>query len=100
VLLLRYCEYLLSETHAVGKAKAKLFHTLGFTRRNVQVLELALLTIAQNEPVADVVPSSYGTKYTIDGVVTSPTGKSLKVRTIWIIEINESDPRFVTAYPV
>ena len=31
--------YLLSETHAVGKAKAMFFHALGFNEANMHVLE-------------------------------------------------------------
>lgn len=37
--------YLLSETHAVGKSKAKFFRALGFDETNVTQLEEGLLAI-------------------------------------------------------
>ena len=55
--------YLLSETHAVGKSKAKFFRMLGFNETNITRLEQELLAIAQTETVTEVIPSPYGTKY-------------------------------------
>ncbi|MBW1759683.1 MAG: hypothetical protein JRI88_05115, partial [Deltaproteobacteria bacterium] len=40
-------EYLLSETHAVGKTKARFFRTLGYSKANADQLRSALLMIAQ-----------------------------------------------------
>lgn len=92
--------YLLSETHAVGKAKAKFFRALGFNEINLVLLEQGLLAIAQTEMVKEVVLSPYGTKYIIEGFLETPKGSSVKVRTIWIIKAREDKPNFVTAYPV
>jgi len=93
-------EYILSETHTVGKLKAKFFRAAGFDETNVSILKKSLLTIAQLQEVSEVSTSSYGKKYAIDGKIQSPSGKVLKVRTIWIIEIGQKFPRFVTTYPV
>jgi hypothetical protein len=59
--------YLLSETHAVGKAKATFFRALGFNETNVPLLEQGLLSLAHSAPVQDVVPSPHGDKYIIEG---------------------------------
>jgi hypothetical protein len=91
--------YLLSETHAVGKSKAKFFRILGFNETNITALEQELLAIAQTESVIEVLPSPYGTKYIIDGDLSTPRGTSARVRTVWIIEIGEEIPRFVTVHP-
>jgi hypothetical protein len=91
--------YLLSETHTVGKSKAKFFRAFGFTETNVDVLEQGLLTIAQTEPVIEVLASRYGTKYIIEGSLETPSGVVVKVRTVWIIETGDQRPRFVTAHP-
>lgn len=92
--------YLLSETHAVGKSKAKFFRTLGFDETNVNQLEQGLLTIAQTEGVEDIITSSRGTKYVIDGSMETPKGVVVRVRTVWMIETEQENPRFVTAYPI
>jgi hypothetical protein len=64
--------YLLSETHAVGKAKATFFHALGFNESNIPLLEHQLLTLAHSAPVQYVVPSPHGIKYIIEGGARSP----------------------------
>ena len=91
--------YLLSETHAVGKAKAMFFRALGFNETNMHVLEHALLTLAHSAPVQEVVPSPHGVKYVVEGVLTTPGGTSPRICTVWILETGETNPRFVTAYP-
>lgn len=91
--------YLLSETHAAGKSKAKFFRSLGFTETNMILLERGLLSIAKTETVKEAVTSVYGTKYMIEGPLETPSGRFAKVRTVWIIEGEDERPRFVTAYP-
>jgi Domain of unknown function (DUF6883) len=91
--------YLLSETHAVGKAKATFFRALGFNETNTHVLEHELLTLAHSAPVQEMVSSPHGVKYVIDGTLTTPSGTSSRIRTVWILETGETNPRFVTAYP-
>ena len=81
--------YLLSETHAVGKAKAAFFRALGFHETNVHLLEHGLLTLAHSAPVQEVVPSPHGVKYVIEGVVETPSGTAPRIRTIWILETGE-----------
>lgn len=76
------------------------FRELGFDESNVDILEQELITLAKTEEVAETVPSLYGTKYAADGAVRTPSGKAVKLRTIWIVEKGRDRPRFVTAYPV
>lgn len=93
-------EYLLSDTHHIGKAKAKFFNAFGFDKSNITFLENGLIKIAQNETVRTIKPNPYGTKYIIDGKLDTPDGSQISVRTVWIIETGEYDPRFVTAHPI
>jgi hypothetical protein len=88
-------EYLLSETHEVGKFKAKFFQKLGFTITDITLLEQALLDIAKSEEVTEVIKSPYGKKYVIDGTINF-----VMIQTVWIIEKEQKYPRFITAYPV
>jgi len=91
--------YLLSETHAVGKTKAKYFRSLGYTEENVDQLANALLIIAKSGGVSQEVASRYGTKYIIDGEIVTPIGTTARLRSVWVIESHDERPRFVTAYP-
>lgn len=91
--------YLLSETHPIGKEKAKLFRSAGFNEGTAALLKEGLLAIARSGRVTDVIESPHGVKYIIEGEIKTPTGDSIKLKTIWIVDIGQERPRFVTAYP-
>jgi hypothetical protein len=93
-------EYLLSETHSVGKSKAKLLRSFGFNETNINMLMQGLISIAHLGEVKDVLSSPHGVKYVIDGSLRTPAGGSINIRTIWITDKDQVRPRFVTAYPV
>ena len=92
--------YLLSESHAIGRAKARLRRSLGYATAGQSVLRQDLISIARDRNVSEVVTSEYGSKFVIDGFLHTPGGVDLAVRTILIIGTGEGRPRFVTAYPV
>ena len=92
-------EYLLSETHVVGKSKARFFRRFGFNEKNLALLERGLISIALDNELAEQTSTPHGNKYTIDGVLETPTGRTITIRTVWIIEEGEDNPRFVTAHP-
>ena len=91
-------DYLLSETHPVGRTKARYFRNAGFDEQNLADLTGGLLAIARTAEVVEEIVSPHGVKYVLDGVVTAPGG-ALRLRTIWIVEPSIVYPRFVTAYP-
>ena len=99
VPLEKVIDYLLSETHSVGKSKAKYFRSYGFNDENASILADALLEIAQTTQVQDSEKSQFGVKYVLDGELETPNGDMIQVRTVWIIESDSDIPRFVTAYP-
>src|ERR687891_451568 len=84
--------YLLSETHAVGSAKAKFFRALGFDETNIKALENGLLAIAHHVEVQDAMPTLHGVKYVLDGTLTTSQGTSAPIRTVWIVETGEENP--------
>lgn len=92
--------YLLSETHPTGKEKAKFFRSVGFSENTAYLLKEGLLAIARLGNVGDVMESQHGVKYIIDGEIKAPTGGSIELRTVWIVDKGQERPRFVTAYPV
>ena len=91
--------YLLSEIHPIGRSKALFFKNLGYDDSDTDVLANDLLSIAQQEDVSDVQPSEFGTKYIIEGMIQTPSGATAAMRTVWIIEQDNPQPRLVTAYP-
>ena len=92
--------YLLSETHEVGRSKAKLLRAFGFNQENVAMLEQELLRIAQTQEVQETIATPHGIKYVMDGMIQTPQGRSLQLRTVWIIDTEQTKPRFVTARPL
>jgi hypothetical protein len=93
-------KYLLSETHAVGKTKAKYFRSIGYTKANTARLADDLLMIATSQEVSQSVVIPYGAKYIIDGDIFTPIGSIVRICTVWVVELDDKRPRFVTAYPV
>ncbi len=93
-------EYLLSETHAVGKFKARFFRRLGFDLTNASLLQKEIMNLVQVQDVENIIPSNYGTKYIVKGAIKTPIGESVRIKTVWIIEKNQTQPIFITAYPV
>ena len=93
-------KYLLSETHPHGKSKAKFFLKAGFKKSNARIFSKALRNIAKESEVESKIISPHGEKYVLNGIIESPIGKTMRIRTIWIIDKEQKRPRFVTAYPV
>ena len=92
-------DYLLSDLHPVGRAKALFLKNLGYDDTDVDILARDLLAIAQEEDISAVQTSEYGTKYVVDGFIQTPSGSTVAMRTVWIIELESRQPRLVTAYP-
>jgi len=94
-------EYLLNAAHPDNGGKAQFFESLGFTAENPELLAGALHAVAQTGEVVEMVESTHGEKYVVDGRVSSQTEKSRQrmVRTVWIIDRGSDAPRLVTAYP-
>ena len=61
-------EYLLSESHAVGKSKAKFFRSFGFEEANINQFEQMLLHIALAGSVSEIKETTFGVKYIIDDI--------------------------------
>lgn len=92
-------QYLLSETHPIGRWKAVYFRRLGFNASNMALLKEGLIGIAKTGDLTTTVTARHGTKYVVDGNLATPSGDQIQLRTVWIIEKGQDRPRFVTAYP-
>ncbi len=92
-------DYLLNPEHTVGRAKARFFTGLGFTRDGWASLHAALMAHATIGAAVALVPGQFGQKYLVRGNIRGPNGVSAAVVAVWILPDVETGPRFVTAYP-
>ena len=92
-------DYLLSNSHPVGRFKAPFFANLGYTSANWRRLEKDLLDLAVSGDAELGKGSLYGQKYEIHGILNGPSGRSAGVLTVWIILFGGDVPHFVTAFP-
>jgi hypothetical protein len=90
--------YLLSPTHLEGKYKAAFFQNLGYDASAWEILENDIKILILSNDAVRQKSSSHGTYYIVKGKVTSPSGNTFNIQTVWIILNGEDIPRFVTAY--
>lgn len=90
--------YLLSIPNSHGKAA--FFLGFGFHPDAWTVMAEALRQHAQSNPIATAVDSPYGTRYSVDGELVTPSGRRPKVRTVWIRETDSDELRLITAHPI
>lgn len=92
--------YLLDLTSPKGKSRAVFFRTFGFTIEQWQVMADALKQHAADYEVASTVTSDHGTRYVIEEALITPDGRNPQVRAVWMIREDETEPGFVSAYPL
>ena len=92
-------DYLLSHEHPVGRAKARFFESLGFHHSEWQLLGEALRELALHAEATPTTPSVFGQPYLVRGILRGPEGRSAGVVTVWMVPIEDSTPRLITAYP-
>jgi len=93
-------DYLLSDTHEDGRHKAAFFTRYGFARESWEILAETLRRHAAEHEVARVQDSPFGTRYVVEGIITTPDGRTALLRSVWFIRHGEEEPRLATAYPL
>jgi hypothetical protein len=90
--------YCLDLTHPIGKHKAKVLQSaLSLTHEDAgRLAELMSSNITSQEAITGR-KDEYGQRYFIDMKITN-FEKEAVIRTVWIIENEESVPRFITCY--
>ena len=91
-------DYLLSQSHPIGRFKSLVFGKLGYHPENWETLQADLKAFLLLEAVFKV-DTKYGKKYEICGNITGPIGKTIPIVTAWIVLNDDVFPRFITAYP-
>lgn len=92
--------YLLDPGHQDNGGKAEFFFRFGFSAEEPGRFAQALLSHAVNTEVSRVATGyDESLRYILDGPLETPRGHTPLVRSVWVIERNQTLPRFVTAYP-
>lgn len=92
-------DYLLSPTHPVGRFKAVIFQALGYDAQQWQKLRDDLLALARTADATTGHASAFGQKYEISGTLRGPNGREAKFTCVWMVPLEGSAPRFITAFP-
>ena len=92
-------DYLLSQSHPVGRFKARFFAAVGFRSDDWLVLKQELLKIAVRGEATLLQETTFGRSYLVVGTVTGPRGRTADVATVWIVRSGDDAPRLVTVYP-
>lgn len=95
----KIADYLLNPAHPDNGGKAGFFTRLGFYVDQWESFAAALQNLAQAGKIIQVTDSPHGQKYVIVGIIVSPTGKTARVQSIWIVDKGMDAARLVTAYP-
>lgn len=94
-------KYLLNLEHkGGGKDKAVFFMRFGFTIEAWEVLAQALLAHSAAHEVASTMPLPDRVHYVIEGEIISPDSRNPQIRSVWVIETDNTTPRLVSAYPL
>jgi hypothetical protein len=91
-------DYCLSPTHPRGRHKARVFReALDLQRSDAAWLRDILLEAAHSSEASRSAVGPWGTQWRLDATIRRQ-GKSVVVRTLWIVRTGESLPRFVTCW--
>ncbi len=91
-------DYCLSPSHPRGRHKARVFReALDLQRSDAKWLRDVLLEAARSCEASQVAADAWGTQWRLDAAIRRQ-GKSVVVRTIWIVRTGEIAPTFVTCW--
>jgi hypothetical protein len=92
-------DYLLSDSHPVGRFKAAFFAALGYSAVAWEGLAADLRSHALNNHAVATQANDYGQKYEVRRRIDGPAGRDADLVAVWIVLRGEDFPRFVTAFP-
>lgn len=93
---------LFDSTNPNSQGKPKFFGILGYQRSTWGRLHDDLLAHGRSHSIVKVqqIEVSGAERFTIEGVLTGPNGKSRWIRTVWDRDPGSDGPRLITAYPL
>jgi hypothetical protein len=89
--------YCLNPHHPRGRNKARVFASVGIRQADAVELRTALLAAARNEEATPGVANPFGQRYIVDFDIVRE-GKTTKIRSAWIVRVEEDLPRLTSCY--
>ena len=83
-------DYLLASGRPLGRFKARLFVSLGYTAKEWERLRDDILAIATSGELTSETTNPYGRKFEVDGILTGPSDRSATVKIVWIILVGQT----------
>lgn len=93
-------DYLLAPDHPEGGDKSGFFVRFNFYRERWEVLADALQVHGVSNEVTNVIETSHGMKFVVEGILETPDGRNPHTRSVWLIDNGSDIPRLITAYPL
>ena len=90
-------EYCLNPHHSRGRNKARVFASVGIGQADAELLREALLAAAVKSEAHPGVANPYGQRYIVDFDLVRQ-GRTVTIRSTWIVRIGEDLPRLTTCY--
>jgi len=90
-------EYCLNSEHPRGRNKARVFASVGIRQANAEHLRTVILAAASGTDAQPGVASVHGQRYIIDFDMRSQ-GRTVRIRSTWIVRIGEELPRLTSCY--
>ncbi len=91
-------DYLLNPAHLEGGPKARFFLAAGYDPHDSNRFRDDLLSVGRKAEMQEL-PTRFGPKYVGSGLIASPSGTMLRIRTVWLLPNGVPPPTLVTAYP-
>ena len=89
--------YCLNPQHPRGRNKARVFASVGIRQGDAEELQAALLAAARNADARLGVANPYGQRYVLDFDLVRE-GRTVRIRSAWIVRIGEDLPRLTSCY--
>lgn len=92
-------DYLLSESHEIGRHKANFFKRFGFDIADLETFKSSLVQHSIDREIENTKDSDFGIKYELKCEIITPDKRNPCIVTVWLIEHGQKTPKLVTAYP-
>ncbi len=90
-------EYCLNPQHPRGRNKARVFASAGIREADAEELRTALLAAAGGGEAEAGVSNAYGQRYIVDFDLVRQ-GRAVRIRSTWIVRIEDDLPRLTSCY--
>jgi hypothetical protein len=90
-------EYCLNSQHSRGRHKARVFASVDILQEDSDFLREALLAAAREADARSSGANAYGERYVVDFEIFRQ-GRTVNIRSLWIVLTGENLPRLTTCY--